>query len=418
MRIPGIAMLKSLSWKKKLFIGIVIIAGVVAVAATQFSSSENGYVFETVSRQTVSEVISESGNITTAGITSVYSPSTGIIEEVYVENGDIVGIDQELFKVKSTATEDEIATAYSALAAAQSSLKTAQQTKITLQSSLEAARQAVLDAQEGVDNKDEALSTNGNAYSQNEADSIDSELTAARISFNATEKKYLEADVAIRSAQAALQKANLAYESTKDRVIKSSTIGTIANLSIGVGSSVTASTQSLTAAGTRIDPVLTIANFSASEIILPVNESDISSITPGQKAHIYPDALDNAVYEGIVRRIDSIGDNDQGVVTYDVYIDVTNADEAVKSGMTVDVEIETNTLENTLAVPNTALKPYQGGRAVRILNRDTNEVEYVPVTLGVRGEKYTQILDGLIEGQEIIVSLTNEQLERSSPLGF
>ncbi len=394
---------------------VIILLAIVGIGLTIYFRSQtdenNGYIFATVERQSIIEKVSESGNISIAGVTEVYSPTNGVIEEVYVTNGQIVGIEDNLFKVKSTATEDEKAAAYATLAAKQAALKTAQQNKLALQSALETARKGILDAQEAVDDKNDALSTDPDFYSTNERDAVDSALTTARYDFNTAEKKYVEADVAIGSAQAAVASALLDYESTKDRVITSPTIGTISNLSIAVGSTIDAN------GGLALLPAMNIANFSSSQIILEVNESDISKIEIGQSATIYPDAVQK-VYQGAVTRVDDLGQDDEGVITYNVYIDILNFDEDLKSGMTVDVDIVTSQLSDVLSVPNTAIKPYEGGKAVRVLDRVTGEVENVPVTIGVKGEKYTQILNGVDEGTEIVVSLKNSQVERSSPFGF
>ena len=46
--------------------------------------------------------------------------------------------------------------------------------------------------------------------------------------------------------------------------------------------------------------------------------------------------------------------------------------------MNSDATITTNKLEDTLSVPNSAIKPYQGGRAVRI-PEGKDKVKFVPV---------------------------------------
>lgn len=412
---------KRASIKKKIFIIVVAVILILIIGSQFASNGSNGYVFEEVKRQSITEVVAESGNVVTAGKTDVYSPSQGIVEELYIKNGDIVTIDQPLFKVKSTATEDEKAAAYADLAAAQSALKTAHQTKISLQSALETARIAVLDAQQDVDDLNDNRNNGrdnpatGDKYTQLEIDSIEASLKQERLDFDTAEKKYVEAGIAINSAQAALTKASLAHESTKDRVIKSPSIGTVSNLAISLGSSVTP--QTTTILGESSTPVLTIANFSSNQIVLEVNESDISKLQVGQKATIDPDALDNKTYNGIVTKVDDIGMDDDGVIVYNAYIEITNSDDQLKSGMTVDVDIVTSEIENVLTVPNAAVKPYQGGRAVRVLD-DQGEIEFIPVVTGVKGETLTQIVEGLSEGQEIIVSLTNENIERSGGLGF
>ena len=58
------------------------------------------------------------------------------------------------------------------------------------------------------------------------------------------------------------------------------------------------------------------------------------------------------------------------------------------------------------------MKPYQGGRAVRVINPANKQIEYIPVQIGVRGEQYTQILKGIEEGREVVTALSNEQIQR------
>lgn len=192
-KVPRIAFPK-LTWRLKTILIVIILVIIGFIVKSLSSGSEKGYIFETVERQNLTEIVSESGNVSTAGITNVYSPTSGIIEEIYVSNGEIVGQDQELFKVVSTATEDDKVSAYANLIAAQSSLKTAQQTKLTLQASLETARKGVLDSQTNLntmmDNRANSYDnpSTGEKYTQLEIDSIESAYQTSKLSFDAAEK--------------------------------------------------------------------------------------------------------------------------------------------------------------------------------------------------------------------------------------
>jgi len=189
------------------------------------SDGKDDYSFDTVQKRTITEVVSESGNVSTRGVTNIRSPTKGVIEEIHVENGDIVGIDQDLFKVISTATEDEKASAYADLLSAQSSLKTAEHAKLVLEVSLEEAREDVLDARTDVHERNDNLIKDSNnpatreKYTEAEIESIESALTSAIYDFNTTEKKYVEADISIAAAQANLNSYSLEYESTKSKTV-------------------------------------------------------------------------------------------------------------------------------------------------------------------------------------------------------
>lgn len=407
-----LAKLPKLSLKKKIFIFFIFLLAAAAVFVLQNSNKKADYKTEKVKLRNIEEIIDESGTVTTTSKIDVYSPSKGIIEELYVENGDIVGIDQELFRVKSTATEDEKAVAAASLLTAKNSLKTAEQNKMAIQVQLEQARNAVLDARKA---SDDMINDASGSYTQMQRDIIDSDLTTAYWNFNTIEKKYLEADTAISAARASLSSASLDYESTKDRIVKSTAIGTISNLSVSAGDSVlaaapananTLSLSGVTSATSR--PVLSIANFTSNSVVAKINESDISNIEVGQSAIIYPDALRDVKYTGKIKRVDDIGVEDDGVVVYNTYIDITDSDAKLKSGMTVDVQITTRKLNQVLTVTNSAVKPYKGGRAVRVYNSKTDKIDYLPVVVGLKGQTYTQIIDGVSSGQEVITSLSQE----------
>ena len=66
-----------------------------------------------------------------------------------------------------------------------------------------------------------------------------------------------------------------------------------------------------------------------------------------------------------------------------------------------------------MIVPNSAIKPYQGGRAVRVPG-ENGEIEYIPVKIGIRGKSNTQILSGIEKGQEVITALSNDSIKRPS----
>ena len=63
---------------------------------------------------------------------------------------------------------------------------------------------------------------------------------------------------------------------------------------------------------------------------------------------------------GVVTEIDPIGAISQGVVTYDIKINFDVVDERVKPSMSVSAAIITDTKQNVLVVPNSAVKSKNG----------------------------------------------------------
>lgn len=392
-----------LSWKKKIFF-ILILAGVLFFASSPLRIKKPQYTTARVSRDTITEIVSETGSVATSGRTDVYSPTNGIVKTVSVINGEAVVKDQELFTVISSATEQERQDALSALLSAQSTFGTAQATMYSLQSAMFSAW-----------DKYYLLATNSKYQdsngSPNTTNRILPEFTTAQTTWLATEALYKNQQTVVSQAGSALTGAKLRYDATQNATVKAQIDGTVSNLSVTVGNTVSA--KSLTTVTT---PALTLANFTVTEVVISLGEADIPKVKEGQNATFTVSASPDKTYKGVVRRVDSIATEKDGVMKYSVYIEVQNPDNNLRPGMTADTTITTKKLENVLSVPNAAVKPYQGGRAVRAPDAN-GKVKYIPVQIGIRGEANTEILSGLQEGQNVITSLSNEALKRPGLFG-
>ena len=380
----------------------------------QSANAKPQYISQAAERTDITQIVSETGYVSTSGKVDIASSTTGIVEEIYVQNGDPVEVGTQLFKVKSTATEQEKATAWAAYQNAVSAQKTAEQSKQGLDATMWTAQKSLLDARETKRVKDD----NKGDYEDLEEQSIDAAHVQAEKNFTAAEQKYKEADVAISAAKAQVNSAWLAYQATQNAVVKSTATGTIANFSISVGDKVTAgsgtSALALTAQVPPTIPILSVVTGQEGYTVkLALNEVDIPKVRSGQKAMILLDAFAEKSFDGRVASVDEVGANSQGVVTYNVYIAILNFEKNIKPGMTANVDIEVDKAENVLTVPNSAIKPYKEGKAVQVYDTKSKQPVYVPIKIGVRGVDKTEVVEGVSEGMEVITALQNGQVERS-----
>ena len=408
------------SWKRKIIIAIVVIIALFFLTAP-LRPTVPEYTTSPVTRSSVSDIVSESGNVASSGRFDVYSTSTGYIEEVYVQNGDSVKRGTNLFKVKSTATPQEQATAYANYQTALSAQKTAEQSKLTYQALLGKDRQAVLDAQNTVDYKNNNTTNPATKkdYTDLEKQSIDASLGNSRQTFTADEKKYIEADVAINSAKASVNSTWLAYQATQDITITAPAPGTIANFSAALGDKVTANTTTLSSTAISAAPAMVIlGDLAKTAIRIALNEVDVDKVKIGQTATITFDAFREKKYKGHVVTIDTAGANTNGVITYNATVILDNPDTNIKTEMTATISIETAKHKNVLTVTNSAVKPYKGDKAVIVAgeNKDTQvknkagkklPLHYVPVKVGLKGITRTEIISGIKEDTQVITSSIN-----------
>lgn len=147
-----------------------------------------------------------------------------------------------------------------------------------------------------------------------------------------------------------------------------------------------------------------------------VSEVDINRIDVGQEVGLTFDAILGKEYNGVVDEVSLVGTSDQGVVDFIVTVKLTDADVAVKPGMTAAVNIVVEQLEDVLLVPNRAVRVREGNRVVYVLRNGMPEP--VEVTLGASSETMSELLGGdLAVGDQIVLNPPT-QFDQNGPPPF
>ncbi len=384
----------ALSWKRKTVL-IVVILIVLGIIVKAIRGSKPNYSFDTVTRETITEVVTETGNVAVSGEYDIPSPTNGILSEIYVKNGDTVKAGQNLFKVTSTATPQQKAAAWASYAAAKNALDNANAGLFSLQSNMFAAWKIYTDIAENstYQNPDDSPNTNNRVLTP---------FTTAQDNWLSAEANYKNQQSAIASAQAAATTAYLAYQATQDSIVTAPVAGSVHNLDGVVGTLVSAVAQ---ATGAPSSPVVIISTGQALTVKAVVNEVDINKIKVGDTATITFDAILDKIFKGKVIQADEYGTNVSGVINYNIFASVDDGTELIKPGMTANLSIDTNKHENALTVVNAAIRPYKGSKAIQILDKHGKAV-YMPVTTGIKGTDRTEILSGATAGEKVIIGGT------------
>lgn len=380
---------KKLSWKKKTLFAVIILI-VAGITYKTVKGSQPVYQFDTVKRGTITEVVTETGNVAVSGEYAIPSPSTGLLSAIYVQNGATVSAGQKLFLVTSTATPQQKQAAWATYASAKSQLDAANAQLFALQSVMFTNWKIYTDIAEN--------STYQNADSSpNTSNRVLTPFTTVQDNWLSSEANYKNQQSVIASAQAAATSAYTGYLATQDTVVTAPVAGTIHNVSGVVGSMVSAP-----AGGTSATALAIISTGSALTVTAPVNEVDINKIHVGDPVTISFDAILNKTFTGTIIQADEFGANVAGVINYTIYASVDDGTELIRPGMTANLTVETNKHENALTVVNAAIRPYKGGRAIQTLDTK-GKATYVPVTVGIKGPDRTEILSGAKDGEKVII---------------
>ena len=138
-----------------------------------------------------------------------------------------------------------------------------------------------------------------------------------------------------------------------------------------------------------------------------VSEVDINSVKIDQPAILTFDAILGKEYHGKVVQVAQAGTADNGVVNFNVTVELTDADESVKPGMTAAVNIVVEQIQDAILIPNRAVRLVDGERVVYVLV--DGKPEKKQIRLGSSSDTMSVLLVGDVnEGNQVILNPPTE----------
>ena len=253
------------------------------------------------------------------------------------------------------------------------------------------------------------LATLGSADLRAAVGGAQASLTSAQLDLSAVtaSSTSTSAAVAAANAQVALAQSRLAaaQQSLAQASLISPIDGTVAAVNLAVGDRVTGAATRGAATGTATSAATTAQVVVISTANWVVNASvgspDLAQLKPGQQAEITPTDATTKVF-GVVSSIGLLATASGGTATFPVIVTVTGSPAGLYAGGTADVVIIVRQLPDALTVPTAAVHTANGQIVVyqRVGSRQVDR----PVTVGVVFGPLTQILSGLKEGDQVVVT--------------
>lgn len=223
-------------------------------------------------------------------------------------------------------------------------------------------------------------------------------LTEAKLNLKKAPPRNFEittAEANVKRAQATL---NRYLSNFSETVINAPVDGVITNINFDVGEQTSAAT-----------PVISMIGISSLQIEVDVPESDITKIKMSDEVEITLDAFSSdEKFIGTVTFIDPAATVIDGVTYYKVKVSLNGDNEKIKSGMTADLTISTDSREGVLAIPSRAVIYREGKKYVQIY--DGINLSEVEISTGLRGDGgLTEILSGLEQGVEVVTFIKTDK---------
>jgi HlyD family secretion protein len=149
-----------------------------------------------------------------------------------------------------------------------------------------------------------------------------------------------------------------------------------------------------------------------------IPEVDINRVKTGMTTRISFDAITGNEYKGVITQVAQVANVTAGIVNFTVTIELTDADESVRPGMTAAVNIVINEIQDVLVIPNRAVRLRDGQRVVYILKPGDLLPTPVNITIGATSDLQSEVIAGDLKlGDVIVLNPPTEFSPQGGPFG-
>lgn len=146
--------------------------------------------------------------------------------------------------------------------------------------------------------------------------------------------------------------------------------------------------------------LLSLQNSEKVKISFSASKYDVEKLREGQKATV---EIAGNTYEGEVSKIDRMATvNASNTPMVGAEIHITNPDEQIILGLDAKLEIMTDSKEDAVLVPMEAINADKDGDFLYIVENGVVVKRFI--VCGISSDEYTEVLEGIAETDEIIVS--------------
>jgi RND family efflux transporter MFP subunit len=375
-----------------------VTAGLVALLAVGLSSCGGGSTsaeasgpqatvgVTSVAKKTLSRQITLSSELVPFEEIDVYAKESGYVKKLYVDYGTHVKSGQVMAILEIPELQDQLQEDQAQITNASDEISRAQHELMRYQAQYKALHleysrlNSVFQTQPGI-------------VAQQEVDDA--------------QGKDLAAQSQIESAQAALRATESNLSATKAKFVHDQTLYDYSKITAPFSGVVTeryanlgALVQAGTASSTQAMPIVKLSEDSLFRLVIPVPESYVRYIRVGDPVNVRVPSLGKA-FPGKVARFSV--DVKEDTRTMHTEVDVANPQHLLVPGIYAEADLTLEQKDNVTTVPLQAISHDGDRTSVLVVNR-RDQLEDRPVTLGLQTASDSEVLLGLSDGEQIVVS--------------
>ena len=387
--------------RSKILLGIGIVAVLGSAVALSVSRGRDGGIevrTESLEIRDLVEIVTASGNIRARRTVDISSDVSARVSELLIDEGDDVTAGQTLLRLEPDQYQAALSRAEAQLA--QSQAQEGQQRANLTRAARDRDRLVQLRARDS--------------------------LLVSRQQLDDAETQFEVQTQLLEAARYGVSQAQAGVDEAADRLSKTiftaPIAGKVTRLNVEEGETVII--------GTMNNPgslVLTISDLSVIEVVVQVDETEVSEIALGDSASIRIDAFPDRAFSG---RVTEIGNsainppsqqqgNQQAAIDFEVVLTLDETDAPLRPDLSATADIIVESRNGAVAVPIIALtvrdadevgqevdsvtdRPTPSDVEGVFLVADDGTVTFQPVEIGIAGQEYFEVLEGLSAGDVVV----------------
>ncbi|MEV7178829.1 biotin/lipoyl-binding protein [Kitasatospora sp. NPDC093679] len=408
-------------------LGVALVGGAALAyttvdSGTSSAASDTRVRTATVAKGTVLATVSGSGTLSSPSDTGQDFVTGGRLTSVKVAVGDTVTKGQVLATVDTTAAQQDVDAAESALATAKANLTKAK------------AGETVTTTTGGSGGSSAGTTggRGGSTAQQTPTTTTTTKVDAAQVA--QAQQQVDSAETALTNAEAALDGTTL--KATADGTVASvagkvgdSVSGTGAGGSSGSGASGTGSKSGGSGTGTGSGSTsssstiptgfVVLTNPSGMQVTANFSELDSLKLKKGESATVTLNAQSDTKLNATVLSVSSLPSSSGGsggAVQYGAVLQITSDTAKLRTGLSATISVTVGEADNALSVPTAALAGTGSSRTATLVHED-GSTERVSVTVGIEGDTTVQVVEGLAEGDKVELTSTTAATGNGFPNG-
>jgi membrane fusion protein (multidrug efflux system) len=318
-----------------------------------------------VTRKNMIDTITVVGNLIGAATVDAVPRGQGRLDAVYVKLGDSVRRGQAIAKIEDREIVEQIKQAEATLNVSQATIRQRQADLKLAQNNMERSK------------------------SLYERDLL------PRQTFDDTDARYQAAQAQLELSMAQLEQTRSRLDELKinlqNTIITAPVEGFIGKRTLDPGASVGANTS-----------FMSVVDIRTVRLVINVIEKDLRRIQQGTAVEVEVDAYPGENFLGRVARLAPI--LDPATRTAQVEIEIPNSTYRLKPGMYARARFTVEKHDNALVVPTLAVVDLQGKIGVWLPADEGDNPVFNPVTTGIEQQDFTEITNGVKDGQRIITT--------------